>query len=110
MSCTSTDGAPAPNVDLRFVGCGRYAAESKHAGGYTRRQHLIVRRLSSELDDGALQRTDEGERDDSGRRAGGDRSRSASGFDEAGAALNETFGDPLEVTSDRVILAAELES
>lgn len=45
----------------------------KHARGGARRQHLIVRRLSSEPDNRALQGADEGERDSSGGRAGWDR-------------------------------------
>jgi hypothetical protein len=103
MRCTIVAGA-----DHRFLGRGRYAAESEHAGGGARGQHLIVRRLSGDLNDRALEGTDEGQRDDSRRRAGRDRPRPPSRTDEAGTALDETFGDPLEVASNGVILTAPM--
>jgi hypothetical protein len=62
-----------------------------------------MRCLSGESDDGALQGADEGERHGSGRRAGGDLPRSPPRVDEAGAALEKRFGDPLEPTPDGMI-------
>src|SRR5450756_341435 len=87
----------------------RSMVKTKHTGCRARREHLIVWRLSGESDDGAFHGADEGERDGSGRRAGWDRAHSAPGADEAGAALDETFGNPLDAAPDRVILIAELE-
>ena len=83
--------------------------QPKHAHGGARREQFVVWRLSGEPDDGALQSAHEGERHGSGRRAGGDRPRSAPRVDEASAAPDERFGDPLELTAHRVILTAELE-
>jgi hypothetical protein len=65
------------------LGCGWYAGQSQHTGGCPRREQLIVRRVSGESDDGALQGADEGERDGPSRWAGWDRSRSAPSADEA---------------------------
>ena len=59
--------------------------KSKHADDRARRQHLIVRRLSGELDDRAFQGTDQGERDSPGRRAGWGRPHPAPRVDEAAA-------------------------
>jgi hypothetical protein len=87
----------------------RVGLEAKHPGGRTRRQQLIVWRPAGELDDCALHGSEEGLRDDPGRRAGGNRPHPAAGVDQAGAALHEPLGDPLEVTPDGVILTAELE-
>lgn len=68
-----------------------------------------MRRLSGEFDDGALHGADEGQRHGSGWRAGGDRPRPAPRADESGAALDQRFGDPPELTTHGVILTAELE-
>ena len=43
--------------------------EPEHADGRARREQLVMRRLSGELDDGAHQRADVRERDGSRRRA-----------------------------------------
>ena len=45
--------------------------QSKHARRSARRQYLVVRRHSGDLDDRALHATEEGERYDSGGRTGG---------------------------------------
>ena len=85
----------------------------KHAGGRARRQQLIMRRLSGEFDDRTCHGTDEGERDGSGRRADRDRPHSPPRVNEACAALDERFGNPLELTpllQDEVAVAIAREA
>src|ERR1019366_1340217 len=91
------------------TGLGRYAAQPQHTGGRARREQLVVRRRSGESDDRALHGADEGERYGSGRRAAGDAPGSPPRVDQAGAALEERFGDPLEPASNGMVLTAELE-
>lgn len=69
-----------------------------------------MRRLSGERDDSAFQSADEAHRNRPSGRARWDQSVSASRVDQADQALDECRVDSVELASNRMILAAELDS
>jgi len=80
-------------VQVVSVGMMRGSAlrtvKPERARGRAGGQQLVVRRLPGERDHGALERSPERQRNRAGRRAGWNRSVSASRVDQAGAALDQ---------------------